>query len=118
MTATSLVTSLWARGQSLIYGFNPALVVGSPPSTVDTDLHHAHRHLSTVEAGPRALPPTRSAAGWPTGRRRSPPLAHEQHLVKAPPQRGAVLLAGMTAREAPDEASLTPLGPPHRGIGL
>ena len=36
-------------------------------STADTDLHLAHRHLPTVESlpAPRALPPTRSAAGWP-----------------------------------------------------
>ena len=34
----------------------------------NNDLHLAHRHLPTVESllAPRALPPTRSAVGWPT----------------------------------------------------
>ena len=37
------------------------------PRTADTDLHHAHPHLPTVESlpAPRALPPTRLAVGRP-----------------------------------------------------
>ena len=53
------------------------------PRTVDTDLHHAHRHLSTVESlpAPCALPPTRIAKDRPMRPAPPPWLLSSAHLL-------------------------------------
>ena len=81
LVGKGLVSNLWFQSSPLLWGHHHELVVAS--CSVHTDLHHAHRHPSTVESlpAPRALPRP-PCAGWPTGPPARPRRSlHEQHLV-------------------------------------